>query len=381
MNQILLPTLYSLTSTGATEQWTIEVDKKNGRYRTHHGHLDGKIVTTKWFDVEATNVGRSNERSAGDQAEFAARAKWKKKIESGATEDLKKVHSAVTFIEPMLAKKWEDRADKVSFPVYCQPKYDGMRAIITKDGATTRNGKEWKTIPHILKALAPVFETYPDLILDGELYNHELHDDFNKISSLAKKTKPTASDLKEAAEKLHFYWYDIADETTIFSKRSAKIVLIYERYLRQDSGATHPCIKVVPTFKAENVAELDEQYGKFMDSGYEGQMVRIDEPYEFKRSAALLKRKEFTDEEYEIVEICEGSGNKSGMAGYAILKREDGVQFHSNIKGNHDFLTELLQKAPKLVGKFATCKYFNLTPDNIPRFPYVIKIRDGKGID
>jgi DNA ligase-1 len=378
---MLLPTLYSLASTGATEQWTIEIDHKNGRFRTHHGQVGGKIVTTKWFEVEATNVGRSNERDVGEQAEFAARAKWKKKIESGATEDPNKVHASVTFIEPMLAKKWEDRADKVSYPIFCQPKYDGMRAVVTKDGATSRGGKPWKTIPHILAALKPIFELYPDLILDGELYNHELHDDFNKISSLAKKTKPSPADLKEAAEKLHFYWYDIADATMPFSKRTAEITLMYERYLRQDSGAVHPSIKIVPTFRAENLGELDEYYGKFMADGYEGQMVRLDETYEFKRSAFLLKRKEFTDDEYQIVEICEGSGNKSGMAGYAILKREDGVKFRSNIKGNHDFLAELLVKAPELVGKFATCKYFNLTPDGIPRFPYVIKIRDGKGID
>jgi hypothetical protein len=27
-----------------------------------------------------------------------------------------------------------------------------------------------------------------------------------------------------------------------------------------------------------------------------------------------------------------------------------------------------------LIGKQATVKYFNLTPDGVPRFPYVIKI-------
>jgi hypothetical protein len=28
----------------------------------------------------------------------------------------------------------------------------------------------------------------------------------------------------------------------------------------------------------------------------------------------------------------------------------------------------------QLIGKSATVKYFNLTPDGVPRFPYVIKI-------
>jgi ATP-dependent DNA ligase len=110
-------------------------------------------------------------------------------------------------------------------------------------------------------------------------------------------------------------------------------------------------------------------------------MVRTNDPYEFKRSNTLLKRKEFTDDEYLIVEICEGNGNKKGMAGYATLERPDGKRFSSNIKGNHTFLKALLQDAASYVGKYATCKYFNLTPDGIPRFPYVIGFRDGRGID
>jgi hypothetical protein len=41
----------------------------------------------------------------------------------------------------------------------------------------------------------------------------------------------------------------------------------------------------------------------------------------------------------------------------------------------------MLNNKSDIEGKYATVKYFNLTPDGIPRFPYVIKIRDGKGID
>jgi hypothetical protein len=39
-------------------------------------------------------------------------------------------------------------------------------------------------------------------------------------------------------------------------------------------------------------------------------------------------------------------------------------------------LTKLLEIADTLIGKDATIKYFNLTPDGVPRFPYVIAIRD-----
>ena len=45
------------------------------------------------------------------------------------------------------------------------------------------------------------------------------------------------------------------------------------------------------------------------------------------------------------------------------------------------YLKELLSNKLDIEGKYATVKYFNLTPDGIPRFPYVIKIRDGVSID
>jgi ATP-dependent DNA ligase len=372
-----LPTLYSRTSTGAVQEWTVECNE--GCYRTHHGQVGGKIVTTEWSTTVPTNVGRANERDETAQALFEAQALWKKKAESGCFEDLTKIDT-FTYIEPMLAKKWEDRKSKVVFPVHCQPKLDGLRAVITRHGAKSRNGKPWVTVQHILDALQPVFEAYPDLVLDGELYAHNLHDDFNKITSLVKKTKPTPADLAECASSIQFYWYDIADASRTFSHR---IQFIQDLERNENFKGVFECaVKVVDTYVACNEDALDELYGSFMEDGFEGQMIRVsDSPYEFKRSNSLLKRKEFTDDEYLLVSIEEGNGNKSGMAGYAILEREDGTRFRSNIKGNHTFLKALLVDAPSYVGKYATCKYFNLTPDGIPRFPYVIGFRDGRGID
>lgn len=377
---ISLPTLYSRATTGALREWTVEYS--GDAYRTRSGVVGGKITTSDWYKVEATNVGRANERDLSEQARFEAHQKWKKKTETGYFEDLTAVDNSVGYVEPMLAKKWEDRSSDVVFPVYSQPKYDGLRCLISANGiATTRNGKEWKTIPHIHEALAPIFEQDPVLILDGELYNHELHDDFNKITSLAKKTKPSKADLAESAEKLQFYWYDIVDTDMNFERRTNIISQVYNRYLRQDSGAEHKSIKLVPTHLANNLSELDIFYGQYMTDGYEGQMIRLNEPYENKRSTSLLKRKEFTDEEYRIVDVCEGKGNRASVAGYMVLAREDNVTFHSNIKANFEELEKMLKDRNKLIGKYATCKYFNLTPDGIPRFPFVIKIRDGKGVD
>ena len=92
-------------------------------------------------------------------------------------------------IKPMLAHKYNP--EKADYPAYIQPKLDGVRCIFTKDGAYSRTGNEFKNVDHIKKDLKVVFNRYPNLILDGELYNHGLKDDFEKIISLVRKTKPT----------------------------------------------------------------------------------------------------------------------------------------------------------------------------------------------
>lgn len=363
-----LPTLYSRTNTGAIQTWTVDI--QDDSYRTIHGQLNGKLQTTEWTQCITTNQGRTNERTPQEQALFEAQSMWTKKKDTGYHVDIDKIDNQV-YIEPMLAKKWEDRKDKVKFPVYCQPKLDGMRAIITKDGAKSRNGKPWLTIPHILEALEPVFDRYPNLILDGELYNHDLRDDFNKISSLIKKTKPTDEDLMESREKVQFWWYDTASAEHTFSQRSNWI-----KGLKMKFNLENPIVPVY-TYLCNTLEDLDRYYEGFLNNGFEGQMVRENTVYEFKRSSGLLKRKEFQDSEYVILDIIEGLGNKSGMAGAMFFENELGHTFNSNIKGDRDYLRELLENKDQYIGKEATVRYFNLTPDKqIPRFPYVYSIRD-----
>ena len=59
------------------------------------------------------------------------------------------------------------------------------------------------------------------------------------------------------------------------------------------------------------------------------------------------------------------------------FKNEDGKLFNSNVKGSWEFVEDLWKNKEKYIGKQATIKYFGLTPgDKIPRFPYVIAIRE-----
>jgi DNA ligase-1 len=361
-----LETIYKKTKTGATQEWTIEV--VGNKYRTHSGQVGGIITTNEWTIVYGKNTGKLNETTDKEQTMKEAVAKRTKKLESGYFENIKHINKTQYF-EPMLASKWEDSKDKITYPIFSQPKLDGIRCIVTSEGMFSRNGKAIISAPHIRESLSEVFETYPNLILDGELYADKFANDFNKIVSLVKKTKPTDADLKESKKNIQYWIYDLPDNDIQFGDRCDRLHDLFNTF---DSFSKH-CIEVETTLcmSEDDVIDLYEGY---VDAGFEGQMLRINGKYENKRSKLLMKHKSFIDEEYTIIGVCEGEGNKTNMVGYMTFETADGKPFKSNVKATFEESEEMFRNRKQLVGKQATIKYFNLTPDGIPRFPYVINI-------
>ena len=392
MGYMKLPTLYKLTTAGAIQQWQIVVD--GDKYRTISGQKDGKKIQNKWTVCKPKNVGRANATTGEEQAIKEAIAKHDKKLESGYhlnVENIKKKK----FYEPMLAQdfKNKNRQKEVMFsidesgvgaPVFSQPKLDGIRCIAMREGLFTRTGKEITAVPHISEALEPFFEKYPNAVLDGELYNHKYKDDFNKIIHLVRKQNLTDEHLAESEEMIQYHIYDAPvigkgfggrynwTEKDSFSDRTS----ILDAQFPNLGLDKEDCLVLVETIEIHGREQLDRCYEDYVDAGYEGQMIRLDGPYENKRSPRLLKRKDFIDEEYKILGYEEGKGNRVGTIKHFQFESKTGKPFNSNVKGTFEYLADLLQNAESLIGKKATVKYFNLTPDGVPRFPYVIAIRD-----
>jgi len=368
----MITTLYKIANTGKIQEWSIELS--GNKYRTISGQLDGKKTTSEFTVCSGKNIGRANETTPQQQAATEVQSKIQKKLDGGYCFDLESVGKA-SYFEPMLAKEYGDYQAKLIYPLYCQPKLDGIRCIVTKDGMFSRKGKPMVAAPHIKEELDEIFEEYPDFIFDGELYNHNFRHDFDKICSLVRKTKPTDEDLKESAELIEYHLYDgyLLDETfRKFSDRYECINFFHHRFLEFKPKTM---IKLVDTAEVPNVTILNHIYEVYLENGYEGQMIRLDTPYENKRTKNLLKRKEFIDGEWPILDIVEGVGNRSGMAGYMCFE-QNRQPFKSNIKGDRDYLRELLNNKDKYIGQLATIKYFNLTPGGIPRFPAVKEIRN-----
>lgn len=357
------PTLYKQDSVGRTRVWYMDLDSINGRYRTLSGLIDGQHAETAWTQA----VPKSRD-TAVEQATFEVEAQYKHQLDREYHDTLDSIGEAKIF-EPMLAKTYSG----VTFPVNAQPKLDGMRCIADINGLWTREGQPIKAVPHIWDALKHVFEIYPEAIFDGELYNHDLHDDFNEIMSIARKKDPTDEQKAIAAKIMQYHIYDLPSNAGGFKARSN---LLFLMFTTQELGLP---LVYVDTRWVTNQEELDQAYGEWLDNGYEGQMVRLNEPYQRgRRSKFLLKRKEETTEEFPIHSITAGAGNWAGIAKRVEVVLEDGQICGVGTRGKKEFLTNVLKNKDDY--GFATVRYLNRTPDNMLRGGRVIDYhgRDGR---
>jgi DNA ligase-1 len=347
--------IFKYDTKGKARVWFMEQD--GDKYKTIAGVKDGNLVESEWTKAEPTNVGRSNERDGVQQATFEIEAAYEKKLTREYHKTLDAAGGGAHFFKPMLAHKYE------SFDIgYAQPKLDGIRCIATAQGLFSREGKPIKGVPHIEALLEPTFGIYPDLILDGELYNHDLKDDFNAIVSAVKKATPNAEQ-KELAKKVQYHVYDMP------SLGQHHFGARWDALCKLVNDIDEPGVKLVETRVVNIGPDYEQLHGEWLERGYEGSMWRADEPYKNGRSNGLLKRKEFLEEEFKLLRIEEGLGNWSGVAKRAVCALPDGREFGAGIKGTKERAAELLHEEHHV----ASIRFFAYTPDGIPRFPVAVK--------
>lgn len=356
--------IYKRDSHGKIRFWQFELDGQ-GSWRTISG-IDGtdNPTITGW-----TVCVPKSQPDARSQASFEANADMQKKLARTYFADVTKIDEPIIF-EPMLAHKFK----KFEGPCYSQPKLDGIRCIATAGGLHTRQGKRIFGAPHIEEALEKFFADNPDVVLDGELYNHVLHDDFNSITSAVRKQNPTDEELAHSAEIIQYHVYDLPSQKSVFSHRSQVLKAMVEEINKPDD------IIWVKTTYVLNADQLDDLYGEYLLANYEGQMVRADADYEQKRSKYLLKRKEFMTAEFPISKIKAGNGNWSGYAKSVDFvlpgdkRKDNGERPNAGIKGNQAFAKKLLEEKDLYEDQKGTItlQFFRYSADGIPIFPVAI---------
>ena len=282
--------------------------------------------------------------------------------------------------KPMLAYPVSDKPINYDNKIFIQPKLDGVRCLIQYERRTqpredvvvaySRTGKEWKNIDHILFNLRPWFQLNPNVVLDGELYNHDLRDNFEKIISLVRKTKPTEEARAESAEMVQFHCYDCIDMGLIdasFENRSNFITHTVPR---------NHCVRHVKTFTVSGEPGARAHHKTNLLMGYEGSILRTNDPYACKRSHNLRKFKDFHDTEAKLISWVEGKGKRKGTIGKFMAIDADGNEFGMPVMDKFDYLQKNFKKMQGWVGKTATFTYFERTKAGSYRHPLFKCIRN-----
>ena len=280
----------------------------------------------------------------------------------------------------MLAYKAGKKPIDFSEQVFIQRKLDGVRCLFTKDGAFSRTGKPFKNVQHLENQLAYFFKQNPDAVLDGELYNHTLKDDFEKIISLVRKQKPTDEDRGEASILVQFWCYDVLSQRSEsvlnqfdYAARMSFLTNVFDVY---DLGWTNAVL--VKTREVNDMDEARAIHEINLAEGFEGSIVRLNKPYQQKRSYHLQKFKDFHDTEATIIDYVEGKGKRTGTLGKFIMRDEMGIQFGCPPgKGfTYKDLAKILDNIEDYIGKVATFTYFERTKANSYRHPQFKCLRD-----
>lgn len=375
---------YKRDSKGNLRTWQAEIE--GDKYRTIAGLLDGKKVVSEW-----TVCTPKSQDTAEAQAIFEANAALKHQTDreyrlSVAELDAADADGTMLF-KPMLAKKPDDvKPDHFKGRMlFSQPKLDGFRCIITSKGAFTREGKPIVSADHILELFKPLLADYqwgPDVVLDGELYNHAMKDEFQTLSGLLKRGPKSEADFAKLRETVQFHWYDVVlpkDLKAPYSMRREALTRMFQ-FMMEGNPNFYPTVQPVVTVKFNadvpfNVVqeELDKLNAGYLADGFEGQMIRLDMPYENKRSAGLIKIKEFIDAEFPIVDVQEGNGNWTGACKRVVIRLPDGTTNEASPRGKYPFLADILADREKWIDgtSTVTVRYFRLTDDNKLYLPIV----------
>lgn len=371
-NQIELPTLYGTEKNGKIKMWsgTILEHPNLSTATIIFGQVDGKKQTIIREYKVGKNIGKKNETTPFQQCLSETTKKWKdKKEKEGYKEDKEDKEEKQHY--PMLAQTYEPNTTKkkkndIVYPCYVQPKLDGLRCLIYKNHDTiicqSRTGTRFTSIQHIINELIPFFESFPSIILDGELYTNQIP--FEELAGMIKKKK-----IEKDQEKLCYIQYHIYDILSSFS---------FEQRFQfiQQNIHSFQFIFPVETILTDSKEQFKNYFSQFIEQGYEGIMLRnINGMYrENYRSYDLQKYKEFVEDEYTIIDYKEGDGRDKGTVIW--ICETNGKTFSVRPRGTIEIRKDFFKKGKEYIGKKLTVIFQELSEMGIPRFPVGKAIRD-----
>lgn len=341
----------------------------------------GVVGGSAQFQYEDVDVGLAG-RTQDEQIESRILSRVNKQLDKGYVYDIKQAESmrpvnALGFVKPMLAKKSEDVDMNMMMtkPFWLQNKLDGNRCMIHNCGelvAYTRNGKEFKTLEHILAPLRKILPA--DYTLDGEMYVHGVP--LQTLVSWGKRMQPDTL-------KLQYHVYDLVSDSPVTERLNELGAIIRALKPSGYSPITLVPSELITPESRANFKGLGFALANARALSYEGLIFRSDYTlnrgelqvvgYEDgKRSGSLIKLKDWDNCEFKIIDIRRSADE------WAILHCDNpnGTNFWVSCPGDVPFKRSVLANKQMYIGKMVSVKFAYYTADGVPFQPVAEAIRD-----
>ncbi|KAH8612544.1 putative Zinc ribbon domain [Trypanosoma vivax] len=197
-------------------------------------------------------------------------------------------------LQPMLARSYDKEKNTISSDeeLLVSPKLDGVRCMVVWNVLEkrlcffSRSGTLFECCDHIEPHLLPLFKQDTTLVLDGELYSHNV-DDFEQLTSAIRTTRAHRTpELEVLQQKLQYHVFDImyakkfADMSQVpfvrrykFLRELMKTITTSSTSKRKGRKECYDVIQLVPVVPARK-ADVEKILRFYIADGYEGVMVR-----------------------------------------------------------------------------------------------------------
>ena len=351
---------------------------------TETGLIDGKItISSPTIIQKGKNIGKKNETTVLTQALIDGRSMYDKKIKSGysTTKEVVTTLPKQTFPFPMAVQSYPKYKHKLVYPLYIQPKLDGVRMVAKwvngKVVIQSRRLHELADFEFIKKELEPILSKHPDLYIDGELYNHSMQ--LQQISGIVRAQLGDTT----AQKQLQFWVFDCFDihqSSMLFEERITLLQSLFD-------STEYTYLKLVPSHLIQSEKEGDMKFKQYVKDKYEGIIYKNKHAiYEFsftkeKRSMQYQKRKACFDAEYKIVGFTQGDKGKDVGAVIFIMETKKKITFHGVPNATYEERYAMYQDCilhfdSKYKNKMATIQYDDLSAAGVPLRARFITVRD-----
>ena len=248
----------------------------------------------------------------------------------------------------LLAHTWENDIDLTSW--WISEKLDGVRGYW--DGKVF-----WSRQGNVYHAPQWFTEGLPNVPLDGELWIDR------------KAFQRTVSIVRRHDQSDH--WRTV--RFVIFDAPAAKGGFEARQDFLTTTLCEHqpPFARVLHQDRCRGLQHLREELVRITSLGGEGLMLR--QPgsrYEVGRSNTLLKAKQFSELDAQVIEHVAGQGRHRGRMGALLVQLANGLRFNVGTG-----FSDVQRETPPAVGSVIAVRYQELTDRGVPRFPSFLRVR------